>query len=56
MAYARSSCTQPMTVDFIRCKSYEDTHSTGDIQIIGLSNLEELKGKNVLVSGESQRD
>ncbi|CAJ0926025.1 unnamed protein product, partial [Mesorhabditis belari] len=49
LAYARSSCTQPMTVDFIRCQSYEDTQSTGMIQIIGLSNLQELKGKNVLI-------
>ena len=40
-----------MTVDFIRAKSYEDTESTGTLKIIGLSNLEELQGKNVLVGG-----
>ncbi|KAF1769674.1 hypothetical protein GCK72_001491 [Caenorhabditis remanei] len=46
---ARSACTEPMTVDFIRVKSYEDQSSTGQIQIMGLSNLDELKGKSVLV-------
>ncbi|CAB3408700.1 unnamed protein product [Caenorhabditis bovis] len=46
---ARSSCPEPMTVDFIRVKSYEDQSSTGTIQIMGLSNLDELKDKNVLV-------
>ncbi|CAJ0585335.1 unnamed protein product, partial [Mesorhabditis spiculigera] len=49
LSYARSSCTQPMTVDFIRCQSYEDTHSTGRVEIVGLSNLSELKGKSVLI-------
>ncbi|VDM61735.1 unnamed protein product [Angiostrongylus costaricensis] len=46
---ARWLCKEPMTVDFIRCKSYEDDVSSGTVQIIGLSNLEELRGKNVLV-------
>ncbi|CAI4227636.1 unnamed protein product [Auanema sp. JU1783] len=49
LANARSSRTTAMTVDFIRCKSYEDTASSGTVQITGLSNLEELKGKNVLI-------
>ncbi|CAI5438432.1 unnamed protein product [Caenorhabditis angaria] len=49
MTNARSSCPEPMTVDFIRVKSYEDQSSTGQIHIMGLSNLDELKGKNVLV-------
>lgn len=46
---ARWLCKEPMTVDFIRCKSYEDDASSGTVQIIGLSNLEELRGKNVLI-------
>ncbi|GMR53816.1 hypothetical protein PMAYCL1PPCAC_24011 [Pristionchus mayeri] len=46
---ARFDCPHPMTVDFIRCRSYEDTQSTGSVEIIGLSNLTELEGKNVLV-------
>ncbi|GMR34416.1 hypothetical protein PMAYCL1PPCAC_04611, partial [Pristionchus mayeri] len=46
---ARFDCPHPMTVDFIRCRSYEDTQSTGSVEIIGMSNLAELKGKNVLV-------
>lgn len=49
LSNARWSCSEPMTVDFIRCKSYEDDSSSGRVQIIGLSNLEELRGKNVLV-------
>ncbi|EPB78479.1 hypoxanthine phosphoribosyltransferase [Ancylostoma ceylanicum] len=49
LSNARWSCKEPMTVDFIRCKSYEDDNSSGTVQIIGMSNLEELRGKNVLV-------
>ncbi|PAV81301.1 hypothetical protein WR25_09307 [Diploscapter pachys] len=49
LSSARYSCPEPMTVDFIRVKSYEDQSSTGMIQIMGLANLEELRGKNVLV-------
>uniref|UniRef100_A0A0K0DJU7 Hypoxanthine phosphoribosyltransferase n=1 Tax=Angiostrongylus cantonensis TaxID=6313 RepID=A0A0K0DJU7_ANGCA len=45
---ARWLCKEPMTVDFIRCKSYEDDVSSGTVQIIGLSNLEELRGKNIV--------
>jgi hypoxanthine phosphoribosyltransferase len=36
-------------VDFVRLKSYENTSSTGEIQIVGSDNLKDLKGKNVLV-------
>lgn len=46
---ARSSCKDPMTVDFIRVKSYEQQSSTGHVQIMGLSNLDDLKGNNVLI-------
>ncbi|KHJ80784.1 putative hypoxanthine phosphoribosyltransferase [Oesophagostomum dentatum] len=49
LSNARWACKEPMTVDFIRVKSYEDDASSGKVQIIGMSNLEELRGKNVLV-------
>lgn len=50
LTVARHSCKSPLVVDFIRAKSYEDTESTGTLEIIGLSSLDELKGQNVLVS------
>lgn len=34
-----------LQVDFIRLKSYEDDHSTGNIQVIGGDSLEKLRGK-----------
>ena len=36
-------------MDFIRLKSYENDQSTGEIKIIGLDNLENIAGKNVLI-------
>ncbi|XP_025094267.1 hypoxanthine-guanine phosphoribosyltransferase-like isoform X2 [Pomacea canaliculata] len=39
----------PMSVDFIRLKSYLNDQSTGAIEVIGGDNLEDLEGKNVLV-------
>ncbi|KAL8613086.1 hypoxanthine phosphoribosyltransferase 1 [Nucella lapillus] len=39
----------PMSVDFIRLKSYQNDKSSGTIQVIGGDSLESLKGKNVLV-------
>merc|ERR1719452_428480 len=39
----------PVSVDFIRLKSYENDQSSGEIKIIGLDNLESLQGKNVLI-------
>lgn len=40
----------PISVDFIKVKSYVDTASTGEVQIVGMANLEEsLKGRNVLI-------
>ncbi|XP_005406462.1 PREDICTED: hypoxanthine-guanine phosphoribosyltransferase-like [Chinchilla lanigera] len=39
----------PMTVDFIRLKSYCNDQSTGDIKIIGGDDLSTLTGKNVLI-------
>ena len=38
-----------ISVDFIRLKSYENTASKSEVQIIGIENLESLRGKNVLV-------
>jgi len=38
-----------LALDFIRLKSYENDKSTNEIQILGLSNLESLEGKNVLL-------
>ncbi|XP_048400600.1 hypoxanthine-guanine phosphoribosyltransferase isoform X1 [Stegostoma tigrinum] len=39
----------PMTVDFIRLKSYCNDQSTGEIKVIGGDNLSTLTGKNVLI-------
>ncbi|XP_005104831.1 hypoxanthine-guanine phosphoribosyltransferase isoform X2 [Aplysia californica] len=39
----------PMSVDFIRIKSYVNEKSSGDIEVIGCDNLDGLKGKNVLI-------
>ncbi|TKC43224.1 hypothetical protein EI555_011905 [Monodon monoceros] len=39
----------PMTVDFIRLKTYCNDQSTGDIKVIGGDDLSTLTGKNVLI-------
>uniref|UniRef100_A0A2P2HX18 Hypoxanthine phosphoribosyltransferase n=1 Tax=Hirondellea gigas TaxID=1518452 RepID=A0A2P2HX18_9CRUS len=39
----------PITIDFIRLKSYSNDSSTGDIEVIGGDSLSSLKGRNVLV-------
>lgn len=36
-------------LDFIRAKSYEDTETTGILQLIGLANMKELENKNVVI-------
>ncbi|XP_023244233.1 hypoxanthine-guanine phosphoribosyltransferase-like isoform X1 [Centruroides sculpturatus] len=41
--------TVPISVDFIRLKSYQNDSSTGEISVIGLESLESLRGKNILV-------
>uniref|UniRef100_A0A8C9C9S3 Hypoxanthine phosphoribosyltransferase n=1 Tax=Phocoena sinus TaxID=42100 RepID=A0A8C9C9S3_PHOSS len=41
--------SRPMTVDFIRLKSYCNDQSTGDIKVIGGDDLSTLTGKNVLI-------
>jgi hypoxanthine phosphoribosyltransferase len=39
----------PMMIDFIRLKSYHNTNSTGDVQIIGGDDMSRISGKNVLI-------
>ena len=40
----------PISIDFIKVKSYLDTSSTGEVQIVGMDNLvESLKARNVLI-------
>ncbi|KAJ1800594.1 hypothetical protein LPJ59_000965 [Coemansia sp. RSA 2399] len=42
--------TLPMTLEFIRVKSYENTESTGNVQVsMTEKELQELKGKNLLL-------
>lgn len=49
-----SNCTIPMTVHFIRLKSYLNDESTEDLHILGGEDLSFLAGKNVLVVEVSQ--
>merc|ERR1712170_265862 len=44
-----SQKTLPISIDFIRLKSYVDDQSSGDIKVMGGDNLSNLKGKNILV-------
>lgn len=39
----------PITIDFIRLKSYENETSTGEIRVVGGDGLSKLTGRNVLV-------
>lgn len=39
----------PFSTDFIRVKSYVDDKSTGNVTVVGLDNMECLKGKNLLI-------
>ncbi|XP_003742666.1 hypoxanthine-guanine phosphoribosyltransferase isoform X2 [Galendromus occidentalis] len=39
----------PFSTDFIRIQSYVDDKSTGNVRVIGLDNLENIRGKNVLI-------
>ncbi|XP_057380963.1 hypoxanthine-guanine phosphoribosyltransferase-like [Daphnia carinata] len=39
----------PLSVDFIRLRSYQNDKSIGTIEVIGGDNMESVKGKNVLV-------
>jgi hypoxanthine phosphoribosyltransferase len=38
-----------MMIDFIRLKSYNNTNSTGEVEVIGGDDLNKLKDKNVLI-------
>jgi len=49
LTVARHTCKSPLVVDFVRAKSYENTESTGTLELIGLASLDELKDQNVLV-------
>jgi len=44
-----SERSMPLSLDFIRLKSYVDDQSSGEIQVIGGDNLSNLTGKNVLI-------
>ncbi|MFH4974249.1 hypothetical protein AB6A40_000958 [Gnathostoma spinigerum] len=45
----RAGCSQPLLVDFVRVKSYQDSQKTGTLEIIGLSSIDELRDQNVIV-------
>ncbi|VDN56728.1 unnamed protein product, partial [Dracunculus medinensis] len=49
LTIARASCSESLTVDFIRIRSYVNTEQSAGIEILGLSSLDELKGKNILI-------
>ena len=53
LTVARYACKSPLVVDFVRAKSYENTESTGILELIGLASLDELKNENVLVGFQS---
>lgn len=39
----------PMMIDFIRLKSYHNSESVGEVQVIGGDDLSNLQNKNVLI-------
>eukprot|EP01137_Pigoraptor_chileana_P000798 Opistho-2@37527 len=43
-----SDTSKPLSIDFIRVKSYHNEHSTGEVTISG-GDLESFRGKNVLL-------
>uniref|UniRef100_A0A8C6Z039 Hypoxanthine-guanine phosphoribosyltransferase n=1 Tax=Nothoprocta perdicaria TaxID=30464 RepID=A0A8C6Z039_NOTPE len=45
----------PMTVDFIRLKSYCNDQSTGDIKVIGGDDLSTLTGKDIIDTGKTMK-
>jgi len=46
---ANSGKSLPLTLEFVRLKSYKNDVSTGEVQIIGSDDLSYLKGQNVLI-------
>jgi len=49
LSAARQNCQNGLSVEFVRASSYEDTQSTGNLLLVGLSNMEDLRGKNILI-------
>ncbi|XP_067903153.1 hypoxanthine-guanine phosphoribosyltransferase isoform X2 [Heterodontus francisci] len=45
----------PMTVDFIRLKSYCNDQSTGEIKVIGGDDLSTLTGKDIIDTGKTMQ-
>ncbi|XP_013410329.1 hypoxanthine-guanine phosphoribosyltransferase [Lingula anatina] len=39
----------PISIDFIRVKSYVDDQTSDEVQILGVDNLDNITGKNVLI-------
>jgi hypoxanthine phosphoribosyltransferase len=39
----------PMMLDFIRLKSYKNTESMGEVEIVGSDDMSNITGKNVLI-------
>jgi len=46
---ANANRSVQISIDFIRLKSYQDDRSSGEVQIIGIENLHDLKNKNVVI-------
>jgi len=46
---AHTEQPMPMSMDFIRVKSYENDTSTGEVRVTESDNLRTLEGKNVLI-------
>jgi len=45
----RHECLQPVTIDFIRVKSYEDDKPTSNIKTTSLIDLSKIRGENVII-------
>jgi len=46
---AQANKSVQISIDFIRLKSYQDDRSSGEVQIIGIENLEELRNKKIII-------
>uniref|UniRef100_A0A6U5EGW1 Phosphoribosyltransferase domain-containing protein n=1 Tax=Corethron hystrix TaxID=216773 RepID=A0A6U5EGW1_9STRA len=46
---AASGSYIPFTLDFVRCKSYEGTSSSGSVEVTGMSDFQNLRGRHVLL-------
>jgi len=45
----RNDRSLPMSLEFIRVRSYVNDRASDQLEIIGLSNLDELQGKHLLI-------